>query len=49
MTGDWETTVARARDWLTESLVHGHELNVGRGNGPVSHFAGLWARGGLSS
>ncbi|GAB6902260.1 bifunctional hydroxymethylpyrimidine kinase/phosphomethylpyrimidine kinase [Kineosporia succinea] len=46
-TGDWFTSIDRSRQWLTESLRHGEELEVGQGHGPVSHFAGLWQRGGL--
>ena len=44
---DRETAVAAAREWLRESLRSGERLRVGRGNGPVDHFAGLWARAGL--
>lgn len=43
---DWATGVERAKDWLTESIAAADTLDVGRGNGPVSHFAGLWRRGG---
>lgn len=43
---DWAAVVARAKDWLTESIAAADSLDVGRGNGPVSHFAGLWRRGG---
>lgn len=45
--GDWEAAVGEARRWLRESLRHGEALEVGGGHGPVSHFAGLWSRGGL--
>ncbi|MEZ3158984.1 bifunctional hydroxymethylpyrimidine kinase/phosphomethylpyrimidine kinase [Microbacterium sp. BWT-B31] len=41
--------VAEVRSWLRESLRAGAELRVGRGHGPISHFAGLWARGGLET
>ena len=41
--------VASARAWLRESLRAGAALRVGRGNGPVNHFAGLWTRGGLET
>ena len=44
---DWPDAVAAARDWLRESLRAGEHLRVGRGHGPISHFAGLWERGGL--
>lgn len=43
--GDPAEAVARAKAWLTESLAHAEELGVGRGHGPVHHFAGMWARG----
>lgn len=42
----WPDAVAEARRWLRESLRHGEALGVGGGHGPISHFAGLWARGG---
>ncbi|MCK5891474.1 MAG: bifunctional hydroxymethylpyrimidine kinase/phosphomethylpyrimidine kinase [Aeromicrobium sp.] len=45
--GDWFASVDRAKQWLTESLRHGAALEVGQGHGPVSHFAGLWDRGGV--
>ncbi|GAB3256579.1 bifunctional hydroxymethylpyrimidine kinase/phosphomethylpyrimidine kinase [Kineosporia babensis] len=48
-TGEWFTSIERSKRWLTESLRHGEALAVGRGHGPVSHFAGLWARGGLET
>ncbi|PRB12838.1 thiamine-phosphate pyrophosphorylase [Microbacterium sp. MYb72] len=41
--------VAGARTWLREALRESHELRVGRGHGPVHHFAGLWSRGGLDT
>ncbi|MDO5732069.1 bifunctional hydroxymethylpyrimidine kinase/phosphomethylpyrimidine kinase [Corynebacterium sphenisci] len=44
-TGDPAAAVARAKRWLTESLAHADELAVGRGHGPVHHFAGMWERG----
>lgn len=43
---DAPTAVAASRAWLREALRQGHQLRVGRGRGPISHFAGLWARGG---
>jgi len=43
---DWPEAVAEVKRWLSESIRHGAELEVGGGNGPVSHFAGLWQRGG---
>ena len=41
--------VASARAWLRESLRGSEALVVGRGHGPISHFAGLWERGGLET
>ncbi|QMU95771.1 bifunctional hydroxymethylpyrimidine kinase/phosphomethylpyrimidine kinase [Microbacterium esteraromaticum] len=46
---DWPDAVRDARAWLRESLRAADSLDVGRGNGPVNHFAGLWQRGGLST
>ena len=46
---DATTAVAGARAWLRESLRGGESLRVGRGQGPISHFAGLWTRGGLET
>ncbi|SHL37695.1 hydroxymethylpyrimidine kinase/phosphomethylpyrimidine kinase [Pseudonocardia thermophila] len=40
--GSWEEAVDGAKRWLTASLAAADELNVGRGHGPVSHFAQLW-------
>ena len=47
--GSWESAVVEARRWLRESITHGASLEVGEGHGPISHFAGLWERGGLST
>lgn len=41
--------VEGARAWLRESLRESAALQVGGGHGPVHHFAGLWARGGLTT
>lgn len=46
---DWPNAVREARAWLRESLRAAGTLDVGRGHGPVSHFAGLWQRGGLGT
>lgn len=43
---DWSDAVAESKRWLTESIRHGADLAVGTGHGPISHFAGLWERGG---
>ena len=45
-TQDWAQAVAQAKLWLTESLRAADELHVGRGHGPVNHFATLWSRDG---
>lgn len=45
--GDWVQAVRWAKAWLTESLCGSDDLEVGRGHGPVHHFAGLWDRGGV--
>ncbi|GAA2981133.1 bifunctional hydroxymethylpyrimidine kinase/phosphomethylpyrimidine kinase [Microbacterium terrae] len=47
--GDWAPAIDEARQWLRESLRHGDELEVGGGHGPVHHFSGLWARGGVQT
>lgn len=43
--GEWPAAIAASKRWLTESIRHGAALEVGEGNGPISHFAGLWRRG----
>ncbi|MBM6404548.1 bifunctional hydroxymethylpyrimidine kinase/phosphomethylpyrimidine kinase [Phycicoccus sp. CSK15P-2] len=45
--GDWVEAAREAKHWLAESIRHGAALEVGSGHGPVSHFAGLWERGGV--
>ncbi len=35
---DWLPAVREAKDWLTEALRHGADLEVGSGSGPVHHF-----------
>ncbi|WP_308797296.1 bifunctional hydroxymethylpyrimidine kinase/phosphomethylpyrimidine kinase [Agromyces silvae] len=47
--GGWEPAIEEARRWLRESIRHGEGLEVGSGHGPVSHFAGLWSRGGTTT
>ncbi|MFJ2553092.1 bifunctional hydroxymethylpyrimidine kinase/phosphomethylpyrimidine kinase [Microbacterium sp. NPDC087591] len=47
--GDWVEATRESKRWLIESIRHGAELAVGTGQGPVSHFAGLWARGGVTT
>ena len=41
--------VRDARAWLRESLRAGEALRVGRGNGPISHFAGVWELAGTAA
>lgn len=41
--------VRSARSWLRESIRAGAGLRVGRGHGPISHFAGLWERAGTTT
>lgn len=41
--------VSAARSWLRESLRGGGALRVGRGRGPIDHFAGVRARGGFET
>ncbi|TFC05389.1 bifunctional hydroxymethylpyrimidine kinase/phosphomethylpyrimidine kinase [Cryobacterium mannosilyticum] len=43
--GDWVAALASAKEWLTDSLRHADELDVGHGNGPIHHFAALWSAG----
>jgi len=47
--GQWEEAMAKSKRWLTESIRHGAALEVGTGHGPISHFAGLWERGGTTT
>lgn len=46
-TNGWGDAVRLAKDWLTESLAAADRLDVGTGNGPISHFAGMWRRAGV--
>ncbi len=39
---DWETAVAEVKTWMTSALQASETLDVGRGHGPVQHFADLW-------
>lgn len=41
--GDWATSVERAKEWLGNALETSHELRVGSGPGPVNHLHELWA------
>ena len=48
-TGEWARAADESKRWLTESIRHADTLEVGSGRGPISHFAGLWARGGTTT
>lgn len=39
----WPAAIRSAKTWLAESIAAADDLHVGRGYGPISHFAGLWA------
>ncbi|MGK3950633.1 bifunctional hydroxymethylpyrimidine kinase/phosphomethylpyrimidine kinase [Microbacterium sp. K2] len=41
--------VDSTRSWLREALRESESLHVGRGHGPINHFAGLWQRGGVET
>jgi hydroxymethylpyrimidine/phosphomethylpyrimidine kinase len=41
--------VGDVKRWLSESIRGGAELEVGGGNGPIHHFAGMWQRAGLET
>ncbi|WP_240424046.1 bifunctional hydroxymethylpyrimidine kinase/phosphomethylpyrimidine kinase [Microbacterium halotolerans] len=47
--GDWAVAVEQAKTWLTQSIASAEHLQVGQGNGPISHFSGLWERGGTTT
>ncbi|MDO5493606.1 MAG: bifunctional hydroxymethylpyrimidine kinase/phosphomethylpyrimidine kinase [Nesterenkonia sp.] len=39
---DWETSLREVKEWMTAALRDAARLQVGRGRGPVQHFAQLW-------
>jgi hydroxymethylpyrimidine/phosphomethylpyrimidine kinase len=39
---DWLPIVEQARDYLQRALLAGESLGIGRGHGPVHHFASIW-------
>ena len=43
---DWAGAVRGAKDWLAGAIAAADSLEVGRGSGPVSHFAALWEAAG---
>jgi len=46
---DWSLALSESKRWLAESILHGADVGVGSGRGPISHFAGLWSRGGIET
>ncbi|OUE25352.1 bifunctional hydroxymethylpyrimidine kinase/phosphomethylpyrimidine kinase [Clavibacter michiganensis] len=44
--GDWLRTLTEAKAWLTGSLAHAEELEVGAGAGPLDHLRALWDAAG---
>jgi hydroxymethylpyrimidine kinase/phosphomethylpyrimidine kinase/thiamine-phosphate diphosphorylase len=44
--GDWLAALAEAKAWLTGSLVHAEDLDVGAGAGPLDHLRALWEAAG---
>ncbi|OUE19324.1 Hydroxymethylpyrimidine/phosphomethylpyrimidine kinase [Clavibacter michiganensis] len=44
--GDWLAALTEAKAWLTESLVHAEDLEVGSGAGPLDHLRALWDAAG---
>lgn len=39
---DWPQTLAAAKAWLQQALLHANDLQVGHGIGPVHHFHQWW-------
>jgi len=44
--GDWLAALTEAKSWLTGSLAHADELEVGSGAGPLDHLRALWDAAG---
>jgi hydroxymethylpyrimidine kinase/phosphomethylpyrimidine kinase/thiamine-phosphate diphosphorylase len=44
--GEWLPALAEAKAWLTGSLAHAEDLDVGRGAGPLDHLRALWDAAG---
>lgn len=40
--GAWEPALSAAKPWLARAIEDGQHLQVGSGNGPISHFWELW-------
>lgn len=43
---DWVSVLTRAKHWMTLSLLGAERLAVGKGQGPMQHFAYLWDAAG---
>lgn len=43
---DWASVLTRAKHYMTLSLVGASRLQVGKGRGPIQHFAYLWDAAG---
>jgi hydroxymethylpyrimidine kinase/phosphomethylpyrimidine kinase/thiamine-phosphate diphosphorylase len=44
--GDWLAALTEAKAWLTGSLAHADDLEVGAGAGPLDHLRALWDAAG---
>ncbi|RIJ53018.1 bifunctional hydroxymethylpyrimidine kinase/phosphomethylpyrimidine kinase [Clavibacter lycopersici] len=44
--GDWLRALTEAKEWLTGSLAHAEDLQVGAGAGPLDHLRALWDAAG---
>ncbi|WP_435092166.1 bifunctional hydroxymethylpyrimidine kinase/phosphomethylpyrimidine kinase [Clavibacter michiganensis] len=44
--GDWLNALTEAKAWLTGSLAHAEDLEVGSGAGPLDHLRALWDAAG---
>ncbi|OUE09642.1 Hydroxymethylpyrimidine/phosphomethylpyrimidine kinase [Clavibacter michiganensis] len=44
--GDWLAALTEAKGWLTGSLAHAEDLDVGEGAGPLDHLRALWDAAG---
>ena len=42
---DWRSTMADAKEWLTDALRAADSLEIGHGHGPVHHFHRWWPTG----
>lgn len=43
---DYKSVLARAKHWMTTALIGADDLDVGKGHGPIHHFAFQWAAAG---